>query len=206
MQDQVVETYSNLVSGILACCLFSLTVSLSQLDKFAGNDKAKLEGMTPEERDHEPATFRFACTAERADGSFLGIRFVTGTVRTRTRSGRDPRNADLPILPPLKVVLDQAEEGESADSTDSSMARDVKLLERITKAFVKNEEWAQRAEEAFETARRDGSNENWALMHACRKKGVDEKVLLGGRHGAAFVYGVAVPGESTDPFLSSKSR
>ncbi|ORY72575.1 hypothetical protein BCR35DRAFT_307588 [Leucosporidium creatinivorum] len=175
MQERVVESYRDL------------------LEKFDVRDKLKVEGMTADERDHEPAAFRFACTAERADGSFLGIRFVTGTVRTRTRSGCDPLNADLPIFPPLKAVLDQADENELAKDADGGSGYASSLLVKITKAFVKNDVWAQRAEDAFEKARHDGSNENWALMHACRKTGVDEKVLLGGRHGAAYVYAVAVP-------------
>lgn len=163
------------------------------LDTYAKDDRAKRAALSPGERATFPAMLRFACTAEGLEGQFLGFRIITVHVRTKSRSGYDPRNIGLPFLEPLKAVLSQVvEKDDPKDTKDRA-----ELLKMIVKEFVKNDEWEQRAHESYrEEGQKSGGRNNWEMIIAAKNKGIDERIVLGGRHAAAYIYAMTVAGKS----------
>lgn len=122
---------------------------------------------------------------------------VRGAKPYITRSGLDPANSNLAILPALQSVLEQCE--ELPKDEDGSRGKDGQLLSKITKAYLKVEKgrgWEDRADEAYDEVNRREPEANMALLHACIREGVNESLLLGGQHRAAYFYAVSVPGKS----------
>lgn len=158
---------------------------------YDSHDETSNKALSPEERARVPATYRLANTVETSEGRFVGFKLLSVQSPSKTLSGSDPRNLDLPFFEPLQAIL-------GAEKVELSRPDSWRLvLERVVKEFSKNEEWETRAHSAIrdlEQAADDGDVIRTLKTRAIQVLNFDEKVILGGRRSSPLLYALSAPG------------